>query len=68
MGELKEKPAKILRTWASNDSLDEFIAIAIRRVYIEDVKLDGCIWHGRWWRRLHDQLNSNFKNQIIKNS
>lgn len=54
MGESKEKPIKILRTWVSNDSLDACITIATGRIDVEYVALDGCIWHGRWWRRVYD--------------
>jgi hypothetical protein len=62
VGESKEKPIEVLRAWTSNDSLDACITIAPGRINAKYVTLDGCIWHGRWWRRVYDQLNSNFKN------
>ena len=61
MGKSKEKSAEVLRAWASNDSVDACTIIASGRIDVKHVTLDGCIWHGRWWRRLHDQLNSNLK-------
>jgi hypothetical protein len=54
VGKSKEKSVKILRAWASNDSLDAGIIIASGRINVEYVTLDGCIWYGGWWRRLYD--------------